>query len=148
MVSIISFDTKFGWISIKEEEKLITELRFLKSKKYNKNHILLKTKKKIINYTNKQRKLINVKYRLQGNKTQIKVWEEIRKIKYGKTKTYGEIGRKLKISPRYVGNICGKNKLFLIIPCHRVIRSDGKLGGFSGKGGLKLKKRLLNLEKN
>ena len=56
MVNIISFDTKFGWISIKEEEKLITELRFLKSKKYNKNHILLKTKKKIINYTNKQRK--------------------------------------------------------------------------------------------
>ena len=46
------------------------------------------------------------------------------------------------------GNVCGQNKLLLIIPCHRIIRSDGKLGGFSGRGGIKLKKRLLNLEKS
>ena len=45
-------------------------------------------------------------------------------------------------------SVCGQNKLLLIIPCHRVIRSDGKLGGFSGRGGIKLKKRLLNLEQS
>ena len=70
------------------------------------------------------------------------------KIKYGKVSTYGKIAKKVGTSPRYVGNVCGQNKLLLIIPCHRVIRSDGKLGGFSGKGGIKLKKRLLNLEKH
>ncbi len=52
-----------------------------------------------------------------------------------------------KTSPRYVGNVCGQNNHLLIIPCHRVVRSDGSLGGFSGLGGLKLKKKLLNLEK-
>ena len=53
--------------------------------------------------------------------------------------------------PIYFGaptGFCAQNKLLLIIPCHRVIRSDGKLGGFSGRGGIKLKKKLLSLEQN
>ena len=83
---------------------------------------------------------------VEGQKLQIKVWKEIEKIKYGKTSTYGKIARKLKISPRQVGKICGQNKLLLIIPCHRIIRKDGKLGGFSGRGGIKLKNKLLKLE--
>ena len=58
------------------------------------------------------------------------------------------IANELKISPRYVGKICGQNKIVLGIPCHRVIRSDGSLGGFSGIGGVNLKRKLLNLEKN
>ena len=77
-----------------------------------------------------------------------KIWKELSKIKYGKVSTYGEIAKKVGTSPRYVGKVCGQNKLLLIIPCHRVIRSDGKLGGFSGRGGIKLKKRLLNLEQS
>ncbi len=83
-----------------------------------------------------------------GTPTQRKIWNEIKNISYGKTKTYGEIAKKIKTSPRYVGNVCGQNKLLLIIPCHRVIRSDGSLGGFSSFGGIKLKKKLLDLERN
>ena len=63
-------------------------------------------------------------------------------------KSYGEIAKKLKTSPRYVGKVCGQNKHLIIVPCHRVIRSDKKLGGFSGTGGIKMKQRLLNLEKS
>ena len=70
------------------------------------------------------------------------------KIPYGSTKSYGEIAKKIKTSPRYVGNVCGQNKHLIVIPCHRVIRSDGNLGGFSSRGGIKLKKKLLLLEKN
>ena len=84
---------------------------------------------------------------LEGTKLQVKIWKELQKIPYGKTKSYGEIAKKVKTSPRYVGNVCGQNKHLLIIPCHRVIRSDGSLGGFSSPGGLTLKKQLLNLEK-
>ena len=69
------------------------------------------------------------------------------KIQLGKTKSYGEIAKKLKLSARYVGRVCGENKHVLIIPCHRVIRSDGSLGGFSAPTGIKLKKSLLNLKK-
>ena len=89
-----------------------------------------------------------INYSFEGSPLQKKIWKELSKIKYGKVSTYGEIAKKVGTSPRYVGNVCGQNKLLLIIPCHRIIRSDGKLGGFSGRGGIKLKKRLLNLEKS
>ena len=85
---------------------------------------------------------------MDGNKVQIKVWNDLKKIKLGNTKSYGQIARKYKLSPRHVGKICGQNKLALLVPCHRVIRSDGTLGGFSSRGGIKLKKKLLEFEKN
>ena len=66
----------------------------------------------------------------------------------GRTLSYGKIAKKFKISPRYVGKICSQNNLLLIVPCHRVIRTDGTLGGFSSVGGIKLKKKLLEFEKN
>ncbi len=54
--------------------------------------------------------------------------------------------KNLKISPRYVGKVCGQNKHILVIPCHRVVRSDGSLAGFSARGGIKLKKKLIQFE--
>ena len=66
----------------------------------------------------------------------------------GKTRTYGEIAKKLGISPRYVGRACGENKHIIVIPCHRVIKSDGSMGGFSAKGGIKLKEKLLRFEES
>ena len=83
---------------------------------------------------------------MEGSNLQINIWKELIKIPYGKTKSYGEIAKIVKTSPRYVGNVCGQNKHLLIVPCHRVIRTDGSLGGFSSRGGLSLKKRLLNME--
>ena len=76
------------------------------------------------------------------------MWGELKNIKFGKTKSYGEIAKKYKLSPRHVGKICGQNKLLLLIPCHRVIRTDGSLGGFTSLGGIKLKKKLLDFEKS
>jgi methylated-DNA-[protein]-cysteine S-methyltransferase len=73
-----------------------------------------------------------------------------RKIKYGKTTTYGRLA-KMARSPhaaRSVGNILAKNPLPLIIPCHRIIRNDAQIGGFSAPQGTKLKQKLINLEKN
>ena len=84
---------------------------------------------------------------MQGNKKQVKIWNELKKIKFGKTKSYGEIAKKFNFSPRYVGKVCGQNKHLIVVPCHRVIRNDGTLGGFSSIGGLILKQQLLELEK-
>ena len=83
-----------------------------------------------------------------GTKFQISVWEEIKKIPKGQTKTYKDIALALKKpkSSRAVANACGKNPLLIEIPCHRVIRSDGKLGGYSGKGGVNQKRKLLKEE--
>ncbi|MDD5191601.1 MAG: MGMT family protein [Candidatus Nanoarchaeia archaeon] len=77
-----------------------------------------------------------------------KVFREVSKIPRGKTKTYKEIAKKLKTSPRAVAKILSSNKNPIKIPCHRVIRSDGKIGGytFKGKFNPKMKIRLLKKE--
>lgn len=86
---------------------------------------------------------------LIGTEFQIEVWKEISKIPYGETKTYKDLAIALgrPNSARAVANACGKNPYAPIIPCHRVIRTDGKLGGYSGKGGIKTKKKLLKQER-
>ena len=94
----------------------------------------------------RQKKRIEANIEMVGTSLQKKIWRELLKIPYGSTKSYGEIANKIKTSPRYVGNVCGQNKHLLIVPCHRVVRSDGSLGGFSGLGGISLKKKLLKLE--
>ena len=79
----------------------------------------------------------------------MQVWEEIKKIPKGSVKTYKEIASILgkPNSSRAVANACAKNPLIIEIPCHRVIRSDGGLGGYSGRGGIKTKLSLLRSEK-
>ena len=85
---------------------------------------------------------------LKGTKFQIKVWKYLKKIPKGKVKTYKQVAISINKpkAARAVANACGKNPYAPQIPCHRVIRSDGGLGGYSGKGGLKTKKKLLKLE--
>ena len=86
---------------------------------------------------------------LKGTKFQIKVWKFLKTIPKGKVKTYQQvaIGIKSPKSARAVANACAQNPYAPKIPCHRVIRSDGALGGYSGKGGIKQKLKLLKSEK-
>tara|TARA_Y100000004_G_C8739371_1_gene337654 strand:+ start:279 stop:563 length:285 start_codon:yes stop_codon:yes gene_type:complete len=83
-----------------------------------------------------------------GTLFQKKVWLELSKIPKGETRTYKEIAIAIghPKSARAVANACGKNPHPIKIPCHRVIRSDGKLGGYSAPGGTAAKRRLLKEE--
>ena len=87
-------------------------------------------------------------YKLNGTEFQIKVWNEIAKIPKGKTKSYKEIAKAIgrPKSYRAVANACGKNPFPIEIPCHRVIKSNGELGGYSAIGGSKVKRILLSKE--
>ena len=143
---MISFRTKFGWINAKEIDNFIVSISFGKLKENKPSNALNKLKKNIQNYFLGQEIKWKFKLRITGSSLQKNIWKELQKIPYGKTRSYGFIAKKLKTSPRYVGNVCGENKHLLVVPCHRVVRSDGQLGGFSGLGGIKLKKRLLALE--
>ena len=100
----------------------------------------------IISFFQKKTNKLDAKIHFNGNSIQKKIWGELKKIKKGKVKTYGEIAKKLKTSPRYVGRVCGENNHLLLVPCHRIIRSDKTLGGFSAPGGVKLKRKLLEFE--
>ena len=86
---------------------------------------------------------------LKGTKFQLKVWKFLKTIPKGRVKTYKQvaIGIKSPKSARAVANACAKNPYAPKIPCHRVIRSDGALGGYSGRGGIKQKLKLLKSEK-
>ncbi|MFX0115261.1 MAG: methylated-DNA--[protein]-cysteine S-methyltransferase [Candidatus Hodarchaeota archaeon] len=83
---------------------------------------------------------------LKGTPFQLAVWEQLLNVAYGETKSYSEIARLVEkpLAVRAVGRANGDNPLAIVVPCHRIIRSDGQLGGYGG--GLWRKKRLLALE--
>ena len=137
------FETKLGWITVKKNRGNVYSLSFGKT---NKTIDLINIKNQINLYASGKLKNFKINYSFEGSPLQKKIWKELSKIKYGKVSTYGEIAKKVGTSPRYVGNVCAQNKLLLIVPCHRVIKSNGSIGGFSGLGGNKLKEMLLNLE--
>ena len=87
--------------------------------------------------------------KIKGSSFQLKVWKYLSKIPLGKVKTYKEVAIAIKRpkSARAVANACAQNPYSPKIPCHRVIKSDGSLGGYSGRGGIKKKLRLLRSEK-
>ncbi len=75
-----------------------------------------------------------------------RVMEAMAAIPYGETRTYGELAAELGSAARAVGGGCGRNPVPVVVPCHRVVRADGGLGGFSAPGGVALKRRLLDHE--
>mgnify|MGYP001231513384 CR=1 FL=1 len=87
--------------------------------------------------------------KLKGTKFQLTVWKYLKTIPKGKVKTYLDVAKAIgkPRAFRAVANAVGKNPYPSKIPCHRVIRSDGSLGGYSGKGGIQQKRRLLKFEK-
>ncbi len=99
-------------------------------------------------YFQGKRTTFSLPFKLTGTPFQLAVWKELQNIPYGKTTSYKEIAQKINKPKAYraVGMANNKNPLPIIIPCHRVIDSNGKLIGYAG--GLKLKNYLLELEKS
>ena len=148
MIKKISVKTELGWVSAFENRGKIFKIKFGKVKKQSQSQVLKSFKKNLTKFFKKRTLNIKAPYNIQGSQIQKKIWSELRKIKLGQTKTYGEIAKKFKLSPRHVGKICGQNKIVIAIPCHRVVRSDGSMGGFSSRGGIILKKKILDFEKS
>jgi methylated-DNA-[protein]-cysteine S-methyltransferase len=109
--------------------------------------IIVKMIKQLEEYFEGQRKSFDIKTDINGTDFQKKVWNELSKIPYGKTLSYKDVATKINSKAyRAVGSANGKNPLSIIVPCHRVISNDGGLGGYAG--GLPIKTKLLQLEKN
>tara|TARA_B100000315_G_C14252854_1_gene440572 strand:- start:161 stop:613 length:453 start_codon:yes stop_codon:yes gene_type:complete len=144
----LSIKTKFGWISALEQRNKIVKVKFAKHKNISVTKNLKKFRNNLISFLNRKNNIFESNFLIEGNAIQKKVWKELIRIKLGKTKSYGEIAKKFKLSPRHVGKICAQNKIAIVIPCHRVVRSDGSMGGFSARGGIILKQKLLDFEKS
>ncbi|ULA63304.1 MAG: Methylated-DNA--protein-cysteine methyltransferase [Nitrospira sp.] len=109
--------------------------------------VLSLAEQEIHEYLNGSRKKFSVQLDPDGTDFQKKVWKRVSKIPFGETRSYKDIATELGApnSSRAVGAANGKNPLCLVVSCHRVISSDGSLGGYSG--GLERKEHLLKLER-
>jgi len=149
MLYYSSYNSPIGLLFILASDKYLKKITpfpvFCATKK--ENEIIYKTKKELDEYFFNKRTSFTVPFQLEGPAFYKKVWEELLKIGYGKTKTYGEIAQSLgnKNLSRVVGMACKNNNIPIIIPCHRCLGKNNFLHGFSL--GLDAKRFLLDLEK-
>ena len=146
------FSTDIATIGIQLENSKLIKVDYLTNKNNKKptSKLAENIQNKIEKYLRDSSKANNLKIDLKLDVTpfQEKVLNQLVLIPYGETKTYGEIAKKLKTSPRAVGNACRRNPVPIVIPCHRVVASKG-LGGYSGatEGETHdIKRHLLKLE--
>lgn len=112
----------------------------------NNHSVLLKAERQLNDYFAGKLKRFSLKFDFAGTEFQKEVWQALARIPFGETRSYGEIAREIgrPKAVRAVGAANGKNPISIIVPCHRVIGSNGKLTGFAG--GLKTKAFLLKTE--
>jgi len=149
-LSIYSFCTKVGWLTLEEAGNALTGVYFLKTGNaiFTENKLLLNAEKQISEYITGKRQHFHLPFKQEGTVFQKLVWNQLKKIPYGSTVTYKELALQLgkPSAARAVGSANNKNPLPIIIPCHRVIGQKQALRGYSG--GVKLQRHLLELEKS
>ena len=148
MKKIFYYDTYAGRIGIAEEDGAITHLIFSERDwTVEETDLIKETKRQLDEYFAGKRKEFDIPTRLEGTEFQKRVWEELRKIPYGKTVTYKDIAEAVGCPKgfRAVGLANTRNPISIIYPCHRVIGSNGSLTGYGG--GLDVKEKLLELER-
>jgi len=139
----------FGVFAIETEEGVVTRLMVLKNDPETdgeRTALSGEVMRQLKEYFEGTRRTFTVPVALSGTVFQKKVWGALLKIPYGSTLTYGELAKRTG-SPgaaRAIGSACGKNPLWILVPCHRVIGSKGNLAGYAG--GLFMKEALLKLE--
>lgn len=139
--------TNFGRIVVYADDEAVFKVEFTDEfVKYNANEITALASKELREYFKGERKEFTVPIRLSGSEFQKQVWEALRSIPYGETRTYKEIADAIgkPKSARAIGGACNKNTLLFIVPCHRVIASSGNLSGYAA--GIELKEALIKSE--
>ncbi|CAN5457759.1 methylated-DNA--[protein]-cysteine S-methyltransferase [soil metagenome] len=143
-----SLHTILGWLNITEDDGAITEVLFSEEPKNNGvvNDVLINALSQLEEYFSGKRKDFNLPLRPAGTPFQLRVWDELTKIPHGKTISYLELAKRLgdEKAIRAAASSNGKNPIAVVIPCHRVIGSDGSLTGYAA--GLERKSWLLGHE--
>ena len=144
------YKSPIGILEIICKKDALCSLKLVKNanKSDSETGLIKEIKSQLDEYFSGKRKIFNIKLFPEGTEFQKKVWIELLQIPYGKTKSYMEIAENIgnKNAQRAVGSACNKNPIMIIIPCHRVISKNGKLGGFAY--GNFIKQKLIDLEQN
>lgn len=153
MKKLFYYDTLIGKIGIAEEYGFITNLYFMNMKqplnaKLYETEVLKECYIQLTEYFNGVRREFDLPLNPSGTDFQQKVWSEVLNIPYGEVRSYKDIAVSLKseTKSRAVGNANNKNPIPIIIPCHRVVSTNGELSGYVG--GVNIKQKLLDIEKS
>ena len=144
------YKSKIGDLIIIANDKTLLEIDHYSSSEtilnQNRNKIIDDTIKQLDEYFKGQRKIFNLPIEFNGTEFQNKVWKSLLEIPYGQTRSYKDIAQMIdnEKAVRAVGGANNKNKLSIVVPCHRVIGQNGKLVGYAG--GVTRKEALLKLE--
>lgn len=138
-ISIVAKDNSIVWLAFRNENIPNAELN-------NDLPVLNEAFKQLDEYLEGSRKVFDLPLKSTGTDFQNKVWNELKKIPYGKTVSYGEIANRTGNfkAAHAVGGAVGANHIPIFIPCHRVIAANGEIGGYSS--GLDIKRALLKIE--
>lgn len=140
----------FGFLKIGYDGNVITFLKKTdeREKIEKRTELTDKVYMQVMEYLQGKRTSFDFPYELRGTDFQKKVWNELCKIPYGETRTYKDIACAVgnPKASRAVGMVNNKNPITIVVPCHRVVGSNGKLVGYAG--GLDMKEKLLILERN
>ncbi|MCR9204166.1 MAG: methylated-DNA--[protein]-cysteine S-methyltransferase [Halobacteriovoraceae bacterium] len=150
--SHLVISSPIGKLLLEADEKGITALQFLADEEAmdfpqrTRNPLLTKAKSQVLEFLKGKRTSFNLPLNPKGTEFQKKVWNQLSRIPYGETKSYGQVARLVgnPSASRAVGGAANSNPLLLIVPCHRLVGSTGSLTGFAC--GVEVKKSLLELE--
>ncbi|MFV0626378.1 MAG: methylated-DNA--[protein]-cysteine S-methyltransferase [Alphaproteobacteria bacterium] len=151
-MNYIVYESPIGKLWLCEEEGSLTALSFSKTKiplqvQERETPILVEAKKQLNEYFAEKREKFDLPIKFKGTSFQQKVWKALCQVPYGQTASYKEIAQNIQNEKacRAVGMANNKNPIAIIVPCHRIIGTNGKLVGYAG--GLEIKQKLLELER-
>jgi len=135
-----------GLVAVLWENDRPTRVRLNEMAENDQHPVLVETERQLDEYFSGKRKEFSVALDMSGTRFQKDVWEALLAIPFGETRSYGQLAKQLgnPRATRAVGAANGRNPVSIIVPCHRVIGSSGKLTGFAG--GLDVKAHLLSME--
>jgi len=149
-MAICYVDTPVGRLAVEADHDAVTGVRWASTGEHTRDRsttpILKEATRQLDRYFGRRLRRFDLPLAARGTDFQKRVWTTMRDIPYGETATYGGMAAALGSGPRAVGMACGRNPIPIIVPCHRVLGSGGKEGGFSGGRGLPTKRQLLALE--
>jgi methylated-DNA-[protein]-cysteine S-methyltransferase len=145
-MSALPMDSPIGPLTVVAEGGAIVSIDWGRVKNGEETDLLRRARTQIDEYFAGQRAEFDLPLAPRGTDFQRRVWRALERIPYGKTLTYGALAEKLGSAPRAIGGACGSNPIPILIPCHRVLGATGALTGYSGAGGTRTKRRLLELE--
>lgn len=149
-MSICYVDSPVGRLALETDHDAVTGVRWVspgeQTRDKSSDPVLKEAARQLDRYFARKLRRFDLPLGARGTDFQKRVWTMMSEIPYGETATYGGMAMALGSGPRAIGMACGRNPIPIIVPCHRVLGSGGKEGGFSGGQGLPTKRKLLALE--